>query len=426
MTKVIIAPTKIKEIDIPNLPTPRGDVKYRSHKLKDASGFQLRVYSSGKKAFVTRIVDENGKRRVVTLGHPPSMTIKAAQEKHQLLKTMGYIAGTEYLSAVAHKKITDLKEEIKAEQESMSFTIERLAPEYLKRLSTSLKAPANIERVFRVHLIPLLAGIELDKRPARWWLDTFLAMKEEKGHNVTRTAFLYCNKFLNYCSVYENMPQHSLASVKLEELELVQKRRKRVLTPIETGQLLRLLDEHKGLSLEVKCGLELLLLTAARSGELLKAEWRHIDLAAGEWHIPAANSKTNEEFDVMLAPRSIELLRRLKKKNTKGLVMGGLAQATMNRAFHRLQYPNSKGVVLLPYDYNYADDEKKKNVVCHDLRRTARTYLTDLGVNKDVAERYINHARPMIEKTYDTSGMEEQRLEAAILLADKLEALRHG
>jgi integrase len=426
MTKVIVAPNKIEQKDIPSLPTPRGEVKFRAYKLKYAGGVQLRVYTSGKKAFVSRIVDEEGKRRVVTLGHPPLMTIDSALAKYQILKTLGYNTGMAHLEAEAIKNNAQIEDQIKAEQAKLAFTVERLAPEYLKRLSPSLKAPENIKRIINLHVTELLAGKELDKLDAEWFEDAFKALREKKGDNTARSTFIYCRKFLDYCTSRKGMPQHAMASLDIKDLDLKEKRRKRVLTPIETGQLLRLLDAHKGLSLEVKAGLELLLLTAVRSGELIKAEWRHVDLAEGVWHVPAINSKNGQEFNVMLAPRAIELLEQLKQKHPKGLVMGGLAKATMNRAFKRLQYPNGKGVVLLPYEYNYADDEKKKHVVCHDLRRTARTFLSELGVSVDIAERYINHSRAKIIDIYDQSTLDKERLEAAVLLADKLEALRHG
>ena len=58
----------------------------------------------------------------------------------------------------------------------------------------------------------------------------------------------------------------------------------------------------------------------------------------------------------------------------------------------------------------------------HDLRRTARTHLSALGVRPEVAERCLNHRPPGIQARYDRHSYFEERREAltqwANLLAD--------
>jgi integrase len=57
---------------------------------------------------------------------------------------------------------------------------------------------------------------------------------------------------------------------------------------------------------------EFLILTAARTGEVLEAKWNEIDLEQAAWTIPADRMKAGREHRVPLAPRCIEVLNQAK------------------------------------------------------------------------------------------------------------------
>jgi integrase len=59
--------------------------------------------------------------------------------------------------------------------------------------------------------------------------------------------------------------------------------------------------------------LELCILTATRSGEILNAAWTEFDLVKGVWTIPAIRMKAGQEHRVPLAARAIEILQSLHK-----------------------------------------------------------------------------------------------------------------
>ena len=58
--------------------------------------------------------------------------------------------------------------------------------------------------------------------------------------------------------------------------------------------------------------LEFLILTAARTSEVIKAEWAEFDLAAKLWTIPARRMKAETEHRVPLTDRAIEILEHVK------------------------------------------------------------------------------------------------------------------
>ena len=58
---------------------------------------------------------------------------------------------------------------------------------------------------------------------------------------------------------------------------------------------------------------EFLILTAARTSEVLLAQWREIDMNEKAWTIPAERMKAGKVHRVPLAPRCIEILKRAKE-----------------------------------------------------------------------------------------------------------------
>ena len=60
----------------------------------------------------------------------------------------------------------------------------------------------------------------------------------------------------------------------------------------------------------LRCGRQRLILTAARTGEVLEAIRSEIDLKQAAWTIPADRMKAGREHRVPLAPRCVELLNQ--------------------------------------------------------------------------------------------------------------------
>ena len=60
--------------------------------------------------------------------------------------------------------------------------------------------------------------------------------------------------------------------------------------------------------------LELLILSAARTGEIIGARWEEFNLTEATWTVPASRMKAGVEHVVPLSPRAIEILRALPRK----------------------------------------------------------------------------------------------------------------
>ena len=82
-------------------------------------------------------------------------------------------------------------------------------------------------------------------------------------------------------------------------------------------------DRHSVASL----ALEFIILTAARSGEVLGASWGEVDTASGVWVVPAKRMKSAREHRVPLSGRALEIIEAMKKLRTSdgndGLIFPG-------------------------------------------------------------------------------------------------------
>lgn len=79
--------------------------------------------------------------------------------------------------------------------------------------------------------------------------------------------------------------------------------------------------------------LEFIILTAARSGEVLGATWNEIDFEGNVWTVPATRMKASAEHQVPLSAPAIEVLKTVQqptfKKNDKIFGVQGAARSNM-------------------------------------------------------------------------------------------------
>lgn len=69
--------------------------------------------------------------------------------------------------------------------------------------------------------------------------------------------------------------------------------------------------------------LEFALLTAARTGEVVAAKWKEIDLSSKVWTVPAARMKAGREHRVPLCSRAVEILKTMRAAQQNDFVFPG-------------------------------------------------------------------------------------------------------
>jgi integrase len=160
----------------------------------------------------------------------------------------------------------------------------------------------------------------------------------------------------------------------------------------------------------------------------MKARWMHIDFNEGTWYIP--DTKNGRPHTVHLSQFCIEQFKKLRALHGE----------------YEWCYPNTNGtshVDIKTVTKQITDRQREDGVplrnrssdmraLCltggkwhpHDLRRTAATLMTMLGVIPEVAEKCLNHVEEnRVKLTYQRYGYLKEMKEAWRVLGDRLTVL---
>jgi integrase len=181
--------------------------------------------------------------------------------------------------------------------------------------------------------------------------------------------------------------------------------RSRTLTEDEIKNVWAELDQatkgkkaQRKLRLQTAASLKLRLITAQRGGEVMSMEWSEID---GEWWtIPEKKSKNGLEHRVPLSPMALRIISQMKS----------LAEKKPSQYV----FPGPRGGHI--ENVQKAIQRVKENTgiqfVGHDLRRTAASMMTGMGIPRLVVGKILNHVEPGVTAVYDRHSYDKEKREA--------------
>ena len=138
---------------------------------------------------------------------------------------------------------------------------------------------------------------------------------------------------------------------------------------------------------------EFLVLTAARSGEVRRATWDEVDLAAAVWTVPAERMKAQREHRVPLCARAVEILNEAR----------GFADGS------GLLFQSVKGRVISDNTLSKLLREQGVAAVPHGFRSSFRDWCSDTGQPREVAEAALAHVVRGVEGAYARSDLFDRR-----------------
>lgn len=168
------------------------------------------------------------------------------------------------------------------------------------------------------------------------------------------------------------------------------------------------------MSAATKIALKLQLVTAQRKGEILGAEWSEIDFEMRWWIIPESKVKNGVHHRVALSELAIELLKELKKLNSKSR---WLFPSNTGKSHMRGE---SIGKAVRRSDEMVFQKAKITHFTPHDLRRTAATHMTEMGISRLVVSKILNHIDSSITAIYDRHSYDAEKRNALEAWAKKL------
>jgi integrase len=156
--------------------------------------------------------------------------------------------------------------------------------------------------------------------------------------------------------------------------------------------------------------LELLVLTATRTGEVLEARWREVDLAAEVWTIPASRTKTSKAHRVPLSAPALSLLRTMRPLAAEPddcVFPGHMPRRPLSSMALLMLLRRMQGSAPPP---RWADAEGRP-VTAHGFRATFRTWAGDATATpREIVEAALAHAlKDKAEAAYVRTDLLERR-----------------
>ncbi|MHC2261411.1 tyrosine-type recombinase/integrase [Sinorhizobium meliloti] len=148
--------------------------------------------------------------------------------------------------------------------------------------------------------------------------------------------------------------------------------------------------------------LELLILTASRSGEIRQMHWAEIDFSDAVWTVPASRMKAKVMHRVPLAQRAIVLLEgQLERSETgDGLVFPSRSNTAIS----------DMTLTKFLRDQKVMSDSPGRIATAHGFRSSFRDWASESGFPRDVAERALAHTvKNSTEAAYHRTDLLDQR-----------------
>lgn len=318
--------------------------------------------------------------------------------------------------AKSKKEALELLRRVQQEQQQGTLvegpqqTLGQFLPEWLQTHKQSIR-PRSYERyesIIRLHLVPTLGKVKLQKLTAQH-LDRLYAQKLEEGlHPTTVTAI---HNMLH--TALDKAMRLGLLARNVCELVSPPRAVHREIKPLTLEQIHKLLEAAKGHSLETL--FVLAVTTGMRRGELFGLKWQDIDFAKGVLHIRRAlvrmptgqgyketEPKTEKSRrSIVLTSKAIGSLKEHRRQQEE-------IRATVGVAWQEHDYvfctpvgthltPGHNGLVQLK---GLLEKAGLPDIRFHDLRHSTATLLLSEGVHPKVVQEILGHSE--ISMTMDT------------------------
>jgi integrase len=354
---------------------------------KALPGFFLRVSPAGRKSFGV-MYRHSGRVRRMTLGTCPPMKLKDARRD-----------ATEKLRQAARGEDPATK---KAE-DRQADAFKTLAADYLERYAKIKKKTwKEDDRIIKNKLLPKIGSIRAK--------DVTRAQVREILEEIARTAPIEANRVLACIRKIYNwaISEDLVEANPCDHISAPgeERQRDRVLTEDEIKTLWKDLDNEQ---LPVASTFKLRLLTAQRGGEVLSVEWKELDLDNAWWTIPAEKTKNGLAHRVPLSPPAVRIFRELRKEQDESKTRKDSSWVFPARRF---EGDNDHLDTVQKAVERIRERTKIENFTAHDLRRTAASLMTGMGIPRLTVQKILNHVEPGVTAVYDRHSYDKEKREA--------------
>lgn len=379
--------------------------------VSDGKGLFLRVMPSGKKAFVFRYYFE-GRPRRINLGH--YFEKPEGEKPGDDQRTALTIARTRHLEAIKDLE-NGIDPGVKLQEEKAK---RKAAPTFKDLLDEFWEIELQFQptgkarkRLIEKDVLDLWKNrkvTSITRRDAVVVLDD-VRKRAPVGTNRLQGVLIRVFNFAAERGMIEHSPLTGMRRTK-------ETARSRVLNNDEINLL------WKGLALDnrdidiykvTKLALKAILLTGQRPGEVSSMRWDQLD---GEfWTIPGEARKTGEGNKIPICPMFAEVIEQCKVFSSD------------SEYVFRSSFKDKKPVTRLAFSAAVRRHHEgmgiKESFVPHDLRRTLRTRLAEIGISDIVGERVLGHKLQGVLGIYNRHSYDIEKRQALALWEKRLKEI---
>jgi len=372
--------------------------KETSYDLREGNGqgFGIRVMPSGHKSWLF-FYNFEGKKQRMTLGAYPATSLADARALHR--NAQKCLASSKNPATEQHKAKTEAK---------IADTVNDLIEEYLEKWAKPRKRSwQEDERILKKDVASIIGkrkAKDVTKRDIILILDQVIDRGAPIAANRTLAAIRRMFNFAVERDIITITPCYGVKAPTKEN------RRDRLLSEEEVKTFWHGL-ENASMFESSKLALKLQLVTGQRKGEVVGAEWDEFDFKNRWWTIPASKSKNGNNHLVPLSDLALELLQELKNLSNGS----------------KWLFPSPRGdkhIIPTAIDRALRNNIKKfkdvKPFTPHDLRRTAASHMTALGVSRLVVSKLLNHVENSVTAIYDRHSYDKEKRAAVDAWSKKL------
>jgi len=383
------------------------DVKARNIKpgnrpVADGAVPGLRLHPGKEKGhgkWLLRFVSpETNKRRDMGLGVYPEVNIinarKAAAAARDLIRNS--------VDPIEARKANTQA----LQRDAQALTFEKAARQVHADIKSAWKNPKHVAQwitTLETYVFPRIGSRKVESLKARDFADALRSIWLKKPETASRVK-QRCGVVMDWCAAQELIGANPVGVVTKLLPKQAGSRERVVHRPAMPWRCVPEFVEdvlRAGKSSLSKSMLEILILTAARSGEVRAMTWDEVDLVDAVWTVPAGRMKTNIEHRVPLSGRAVELLRAQKKKaEHPDFVFPSI----------RGEMPSDMILTKFLRDKEVESSEPGRTATAHGFRSSYRDWASENGYARDLAERALAHIiSNQSEAAYHRTDLLDQR-----------------
>ena len=339
--------------------------------MREQDGFAIRISPKGQKTWLF-IYDFEGKRRRMTLGQYPQISLKDAHQRHlkarSKLASGGDPAASEIGNEVERRNAPRVKDVVAEYQGYWQY----------KNLAETSKT--TYRATYDKELIPDLGNIriaEVKRSDLRRILDRII---DRDAPILAKRAKSHIHRLFNYAVEMDYIPYNPCSGIKLP---IKEQSRERYLNHDEIKAFWFGVDRCRFAPM-YKLALKLQLVTGQRKGEICKARWSNVEWENATWIIPEEDAKNRTRHTVFLSSLALEIIHKLHDQTGKTKFF-----LPSPKNFSKHVYPSSIDQAL---NRNFLKLGINERFTPHDLRRTMGTNLDALTVPVDLIRGVLNHS----------------------------------